>query len=677
MTGRVYTEKAGKLSGNPYRITALICSFITFAVALAVIAGWIFNLRVITQLKPDYIPMAPSTAILFAISGGVLFVCVKWQSHALSRTALKYTAFFILLFSCLMLIQFIADFDIGLERVLYPGAETLRGVPVGRMSPVTAAAFLLAGLTLLSLGTSSERLLYVRYIAVLLSVMVTGIGSMLMAAYVLGTPLLYGWAVIPVALPTSFAFLMLGAGLLAASALYSRIEVRIIYDLARGFMRSFLPVAIVFGAGILLSIVTAMIVQRQEQKYLVSEYPYIVWGILITGLFITGLVGVYMLSLKRYTDSVEQAKNVLHESEQRLRAITETAVDSIVTIDSKGIIVLCNSSVEKQFGYKLDELIGKNVRVLMPERYHKAHEMGFARAVSEGRIHVAGGVYEVSALRKDRSEFPAEISIANWTSQGHIFFTAIIRDITARKRAAEEHERLSRLESLGTLAGGIAHDFNNLLMVIWGGVSLLRNKLDKDDKAHEVLRAAEGACQKAKELSNRLLTFSMGGEPLRKIAPITRLLRDAIGAMLKGTNIAAVFDFPEKPYLAAIDEEQIRQVIENMTVNAKEAMPDGGLFRIGLKNIALAEGNALRLKKGAYLELTMKDSGAGMTEENLRRIFDPYFTTKEMGSTKGTGLGLAVCYSIIKKHEGAITVESKAGAGTTFYIYLPAAGSGE
>ncbi|MCE5194224.1 MAG: CHASE domain-containing protein [Nitrospiraceae bacterium] len=245
-------------------------------------------------------------------------------------------------------------------------------------------------------------------------------------------------------------------------------------------------------------------------------------------------------------------------------------------------------------------------------------------------------------------------------------------DITDKKQAEEERLKTKKLESIGILAGGIAHDFNNLLTVIIGGISLARMRIKSDKNTSELLETAEKACEQAKELSYKLITFSKGGEPFKKISSILTLIKEAADSLLKNTNIKTEFYLSQEPYLVEIDEGQMRQVVNNLLINAKEAMPQGGNLKISVDNLIVHPNDNLTLEPGKYVKISISDSGVGIPEKNLSRIFDPYFTTKEMGSQKGMGLGLAVCYSIIKNHGGLITFESKYGAGSTFHLYLPA-----
>ena len=249
---------------------------------------------------------------------------------------------------------------------------------------------------------------------------------------------------------------------------------------------------------------------------------------------------------------------------------------------------------------------------------------------------------------------------------------SVIHDITDRKRIDEEITRVHKLESVGILAGGIAHDFNNLLAVIMGTITLVKMISKKDDQIFNELSRAEAACIQARELTSRLITFSEGGGPLKRIHMLDRLLRESASIALSGSNIQSSFEFPENLWPALIDEGQMQQVVLHLVRNAREAMPEGGIVTIRAENIRIMKGENPALKEGAYVEWSVEDHGKGIPEEDRSRIFDPYFTTKSFGNIKGKGLGLAICHSIIKKHEGLITYSTEIGRGTRFTVYIPA-----
>jgi PAS domain S-box-containing protein len=247
----------------------------------------------------------------------------------------------------------------------------------------------------------------------------------------------------------------------------------------------------------------------------------------------------------------------------------------------------------------------------------------------------------------------------------------VATDITRLKKMEEELRKAQKLESLGVLAGGIAHDFNNILATIMGNISLAKIDVKPEDRTHELLEEAEKASSRATALTHQLLTFSKGGSPVKRTASIVEVIEESCRFALRGSRIRSEFIKPVGLWPVEMDSGQISQVIHNLIINADHAMPEGGVIQVRAENVLLEDGGGLPLQQGKYIKISIQDQGIGIPDEHLSKIFDPYFTTKQ----KGSGLGLAVVYSIIKRHDGYITLESQLGQGTTFHIYLPASGS--
>ena len=240
-----------------------------------------------------------------------------------------------------------------------------------------------------------------------------------------------------------------------------------------------------------------------------------------------------------------------------------------------------------------------------------------------------------------------------------------------RKHLEEERLRVQKLESIVILAGGIAHDFNNVLTSILGNISLAEMYLrdeDSIDKISERLKEAKKASIKAKDLTQQLLTFSRGGAPIKKLISIGDIVRESASFTLRNSKVKCEFSIPDDLWLVEVDEGQMSPVISNLTINADQAMPDGGVIKVRAENVNLDEKYGLPLRPGAYVNISIEDQGVGIPKEHLQRIFNPYFTTKE----KSSGLGLSTSYSIIKNHHGHIVVESQVEVGSTFHIYIPA-----
>lgn len=285
---------------------------------------------------------------------------------------------------------------------------------------------------------------------------------------------------------------------------------------------------------------------------------------------------------------------------------------------------------------------------------------------------------------KDKETLSFEVSYKSFWGKESVFFAHIIpqldinnnvqyiytimNDITEQKNKEEELIKNQKLKSIGILAGGIAHDFNNLLNALFGNLSLMKYSLEDNHPALELLESAELSIERAKSLTKQLLIFSKGGEPILSIVNMNSFIKEIVLFHLTGSNVKPVFKIDENINAIKADKGQIEQVLSNIVINAIQAMPNGGILSVSISNTSLAENNSVNLKAGEYLEISLKDTGSGISKEYLPSIFDPYFTTKEQGN----GLGLATSYSIIDKHKGAITVDSEIGVGTKFTIFLPA-----
>ncbi|HMK65400.1 MAG TPA: PAS domain-containing protein [Thermodesulfobacteriota bacterium] len=258
-------------------------------------------------------------------------------------------------------------------------------------------------------------------------------------------------------------------------------------------------------------------------------------------------------------------------------------------------------------------------------------------------------------------------------AQGKLTATVhVARDITERKRQESERLVLSKLESTGILAGGIAHDFNNLLTIVLGNLDLIEMfDLSGEEKMNS-LKVAKKAIFEAQSLTKQFIAFAKGGDPLKKLTDMARLIREQVNFTLRGSKALSEFTIPDELWSVEGDEDQISQVLRNIVLNAREAMPEGGTVSISAANLKVDAPSTLPLRPGNYLKISIADQGSGIPAEVLPKIFDPYFSTKQRGDRKGMGLGLTICHSIVEKHGGLILADSKADPGAAFHIYLPA-----
>jgi two-component system, cell cycle sensor histidine kinase and response regulator CckA len=369
------------------------------------------------------------------------------------------------------------------------------------------------------------------------------------------------------------------------------------------------------------------------------------------------------------TDLTERKKMV--EQLQLTQWTMDAAAEQILWTDEKARIIYANAAATDMLGYAAPDLIALSMHEitddLSPADWCRHwEELKRARTIT----------LELRQRRKDGTTFPVELTANYMNVAGREYAAAFIRDITERKRTEElrrkEEQQLrhvQKLESLGILAGGIAHDFNNILTAILGNITLARAGLSSGGEEHELLNEAEKAAIHARDLTKQLLTFSKGGRPVKGVISIEQVIRDSASFALRGSRAKCEFDLASGLWPVDADAGQLVQVFNNLLINAHQAMPGGGRVRVTAANRRVGPAEGLPLAPGNYIEASVQDQGSGILEENISRIFDPYFTTKETGS----GLGLAVVFSIIKSHHGHITVQSKPGVGTIFSLLLPAA----
>jgi PAS domain S-box-containing protein len=362
----------------------------------------------------------------------------------------------------------------------------------------------------------------------------------------------------------------------------------------------------------------------------------------------------------------DAAEGLRRQSEIYFRFLIENTIDLITVLDSAGNILFESPSIEKLLGYPREELIGMKVFDYLHPDNRPA-----AQSALEKLIAVPGSTASIEIrVRHQNGSWRVLESMGKSIvdESGTLRLLINSRDNTDRRRLEQDLLKMQKLESLGILAGGIAHDFNNLLTGITANIGLAKFHAPQDRELAAILGKAEQAALLANDLTQQLLVFSRGGEPIRKTVTIGDLIKDAAGFALRGSMVRCTFSLPDGLRPVDADTGQLRQVIYNIVINADQAMPQGGLLRVGAENVSIDAGNGRALPAGEYVKIAIADSGIGIPMEHAAKIFDPYFTTKETGS----GLGLATSYTIIKKHGGDIVVDSEPGKGSTFTIYLPA-----
>jgi PAS domain S-box-containing protein len=387
------------------------------------------------------------------------------------------------------------------------------------------------------------------------------------------------------------------------------------------------------------------------------------------------------LQEKKARDAERRSEARIKVSEERFRRLLESAPDAMVIAVDDDRIGLVNGQTEMLFGYSREELIGQPIEILVPPRYRAANRAGRTGIFAQSDSRPMGTGLEIFALRKDLTEFPAEISLSlASTAEGGVL-TVAIRDITKRRRTEQALQRTEeqlrqaqKMEAVGALAAGVAHDFNNILSIVLSYAGFVLDQLAPSDQMHADVEEIRKAGERAVHLTRQLLAFSRQQAVDPRVVSLNEIAR-GLEKMLRrvgGEAVELTFIPAHSLGMVRADPGHIEQVLMNLVVNARDAMPTGGQITIETANVDLDEVYASAhpgLASGQYVTIGVSDTGTGMDAATRERVFEPFFTTKEMG--KGTGLGLSVVYGIVKQSGGYVHVNSETGKGTTFTVYLP------
>jgi len=380
---------------------------------------------------------------------------------------------------------------------------------------------------------------------------------------------------------------------------------------------------------------------------------------------------VELIGVTRNITERKRAEEALAAEKERLAITLRSIGDGVITTDTTGNVVIVNKIAEELTGWSQQEAGGKPLAVvfnIINEMTRKPCENPVDKVLSSGKvIELANHTLLLARDGTERiiADSGAPIKNKNGVTTGVVL---VFRDMTEKQKLLETMQRTDKLDSLGILAGGIAHDFNNLLSGVFGFIDLARRSSRENPTALSYLDNAIGVFARAKDLTQQLLTFSKGGVPVRKTGNLGPLIIESTKFALSGSKIASEFNIPQDLYQCDFDKNQIGQVIDNIVINAQQAMPAGGKIVISAQNKFLDDSEIPKLRGGRYVKVSIADTGTGIPSKLLKRIFDPFFTTKQ----KGNGLGLSTCYSIMQKHDGCIEVESELDKGSIFHLYLPA-----
>jgi PAS domain S-box-containing protein len=369
-----------------------------------------------------------------------------------------------------------------------------------------------------------------------------------------------------------------------------------------------------------------------------------------------------------------EAQEALAESAELARGIIDTALDAFVQIDDTGTVMEWNAQAETIFGWSRQEAVGKSLATLiLPSSERARHQKGLEHFRQTGRGRILGQRVRMQALRRDGKEIPVELSITALRRGERHLFNGFIRDLTEKLAAEEQLHHALKMEAIGQLTGGVAHDFNNLLTAIIGNLEVLATRVPAHGSAARLIEAALGAAWRGSGLTEQLLAFSRRQEIRPEIVDVDRLLHNALFLCQKtvGEGIDVAVHCQEDLWRCRVDPGQFEAALLNLAANARDAMNRSGTLTITASNLAMGGGNEIGLAAGEYVEVSVTDTGCGMSKEVLARAFEPFYTTKEVG--KGTGLGLSQVQSFAKQGGGTVRIESEKGNGTTVRVYLPKA----
>ena len=619
--------------------------------SVVVLFGWAAGWSIFLTPSPRFIPMAPTTALAFLALSVALAARLLARPGSALRGAGTVLAWVVASMGIVNIVL-----PAVLDQILGGGAGQFGRVHLGVMSPVTAAALIPLALAIAATGPRPH---YAGALATVAAI----VGATVALGYAYGTPLLYGGGTIPVALPTGLSLLVLGvATVLAAGPQVWPLE-PLLGDVPRARMlRAFLPATA--GLIVLIGLLDARFAGLFGGDRVLIAAWFAVLGAALVTLLVSRLSG-------RIGEQIDRASAEQHRAERKYREMFEQSLAGVSTTRvADGRILLCNEALARIFGYDSPaEFMAHTARDLW---WDPADRDRMLAALQESRVLRN---YEVHMRRKDGKPIWLSCNITlREDENGDTLLENLTVDVSDRKSLEQQLWQAQKLDALGSLAGGVAHDFNNLLTAIIGYADILREDLGPQSQYAEDLNEILKASDRATALTRQLLAFSRRQpfEPkaLRldeRVADMEKMLRRLLGPPVE---LVTATDAELAPIMA--DPNQLEQVLLNLTVNSRDAMPQGGTLTIETRNVRIDEPyarGATAVPPGRYVMLAVSDTGSGMNQETLARLFEPFFTTKEKG--KGTGLGLATVYGIVKQSQGHVLVYSELGIGTTFKCYFP------
>jgi PAS domain S-box-containing protein len=680
-------DPSGRRSSAP-----LVAGIFVVLVGLLGLLGWILDVQALRQPVHDASSMKANTAIALVLCGLALTLL---STRRFIRAAVMLSALGGVV-AALTVSQDLLRFNLGIDEVLFSDSSALAAHAAGRMAPLTAACILAIAIALIaSLRSGGARLSQGLALFALLVSTVVSVGYLYNARRLVGigsyATMAPQTAVLLVLLSIGVLFLQLDRGVM--KALSSR-------DLGGRMARRTLP------ATIAIPIVLGWLRLEGERAGLYDTKlgpPLIVFGTMILLSIVVWLNARQLDEIDGRRKAADEALRLANEGlETRIADKTaealrnqqqatenaemffrlfEFAPDAIVAVDQHGTIERINARTEELFGYSRSELLGRPVEILIPERLAARHVEHRDRYLQQPRSRPMGVNLELLGRRKDGQEFPVDVMLSPADSPRGQLTLGVIRDTTERRRAEEAlrvaEDRLhagQRMEAMGRFAGGIAHDFNNMMTIVSGYSELLLGQHQVEDAVRRGLQEIRKAGDRCATLTRHLLAFGRRQILTPSVLDLNSIVSELgnVLPMLVGEDVSVTVNTDPGLRSVRADRAQIEQVIVNLVINARDAMPSGGTLTIETRNTDVDERTTSlhrMVPPGPYVLLSVADTGIGMDAETQARAFDPFFTTKPVG--QGTGLGLSMVYGVIKQSDGHIYVDSAPGQGATFHVYLP------
>lgn len=671
------------------RNAALVSAYLIIFIVLLNLGAWHSHNSWIVARAQWVFEMRYNTGVLLLTSAvGLLAALYERQRLVIA------TGMITMLIGGLTVLEYIMPLDSGIDQLFFK--DYVHGFVLGRMAPNTAVALFLMGLALLILTLGHKERALRTIIKELLGCLVFGLAATALAGHLESVEHAFTWgSPTHMSVQTSIAIMLWSCGFMALiwqrqSAPIARIPLWfpallcfmvLLFDLAT-------PLGLTAGVAYIPLIFCSLWFNRPHTSFvfafiatiltILGYYaspagPFEDWIVITNRVLSIGAVWfvatlVYML---------RQRELKLKGSDNKLRAVVDNVVDGLITINERGAIESFNPACENIFGYRAEEVLGQNIKILMPEPYHSEHDGYLSHYAATGNPHIIGtSGREVRGRRKDGSIFPMDLSVSAFQLKDGQHFSGVVRDITERKEAEKAQEQLrqiQKIEALGQLTGGVAHDFNNILAVILGNLDFLQERTRDNKALQEFIRPSVEAALHGSELTQRLLAFGRKQALQPKTISLNELIAQfsVLVRRTLGERIKIITTLAEDLQPANVDPSQLEAAILNLSVNARDAMPEGGILTYETSNVTVTPADHSDVPPGNYVMLAVCDTGTGMSPEIIKKAFEPFFTTKQIG--KGSGLGLSMVYGFVKQSAGHIFITSEPGKGSSIRIYFPIA----